>query len=717
MRRLLVANRGEIARRVIATCRRLGIETVAVCSDADAEAPFVREADLAVGLPGESATDTYLRGDLIVAAALRSGADAVHPGYGFLSENADFARAVVDAGLTWIGPEPDSIAAMGSKIRAKELMRAAGVPVLDPVGPDPDSYPALVKASAGGGGGRGMRIARDPAELPAALAAARAEADSAFGDPAVFVEPYLDQARHIEVQVLADRHGTCWVLGERDCSIQRRHQKIVEETPAPGISDELRSGLHRAGADAAKAIGYVGAGTVEFLVAVDPVDGSGRPYFLEMNTRLQVEHPVTECVTALDLVAWQIAIAEGVRLPPEPPTPQGHAIEVRLYAEDPADDWRPQTGLVRAFDVPDVDARFGVGGEAPGGAAPIGAGRGGRGRGGLGRGGGLRLDSGVEAGDSIGVHYDPMLAKLIAWAPTRVEAIRRLASGLRRTRIHGVTTNRDLLVRILADSDFATGAIHTGLLADRLAEWTPPLLDQDQRARMAVAAALAQATAAQAAARVQSRIPAGWRNLASQPRRVRYRVEGIGDAGSHDTGAGSHGSGAGVAYATERDRFVVHDPTGVVVRDADPDRVTLECDGVRETYSIAIHPGGIADVDGPYGSATLTRLPRFTDPADKVATPGSLLAPMPGVVTRLHTAEGEQVAAGAPVVTLEAMKMQHEIRAPVAGVVTRLDTAQGDQVDAGAVLAVVDPDPEKLSAAIRPGARIAADNSVEEEPT
>jgi propionyl-CoA carboxylase alpha chain len=679
--RLLVANRGEIARRVMATCRRLGIETVAVCSDVDAGAPFVREADLAVGLPGEAVADTYLRGDLIVAAALRAGADAVHPGYGFLSENADFARAVIDAGLTWIGPEPDSIAAMGSKVRAKQLMRDAGVPVLDPAD-DPDSYPVLVKASAGGGG-RGMRIVRDPAELESALTAARAEAESAFGDPTVFVEPYLDQARHIEVQVLADRHGTCWVLGERDCSIQRRHQKIVEETPAPGISDKLRASLHRAGADAAKAIGYVGAGTVEFLVTVDPADGSGRPYFLEMNTRLQVEHPVTECVTGLDLVGWQIGIAEGVRLPPEPPTPQGHAIEVRLYAEDPADDWRPQTGLVRALDVPDVDERFGVGGG----------------------GGGLRLDSGVEADDSIGVHYDPMLAKLIAWAPTRVQAIRRLASGLRRARIHGVTTNRDLLVRILTDPDFATGAIHTGLLADRLAEWAPPLLDQDQRARIAVAAALAQATAAQAAARVQSRIPSGWRNLASQPRQVRYRAEGT--------------ASIDIAYATERDRFVVLDPTGVIVRDANPDRVTLECDGVREAYSIASHPGGVADVDGPYGSATLTRLPRFTDPADKVATPGSLLAPMPGVVTRLHTAEGEQVAAGSPVVTLEAMKMQHEIRAPVAGVVTRLDTAPGDQVDAGTVIAVVDLDPEKLSAPRPARAWHGADNSAvpEEEPT
>ncbi|HEU0285841.1 MAG TPA: biotin carboxylase N-terminal domain-containing protein [Nocardioidaceae bacterium] len=660
---MLIANRGEIARRIIATCRGLGIESVAVCSDADASAPFVREADLAVGLPGEAAADTYLRGDLIVAAARQAGADAVHPGYGFLSENAGFARAVMDAGLTWIGPEPDSIAAMGSKVRAKELMRAAGVPVLGDEGElDASDYPVLVKASAGGGG-RGMRIVREPAELESALAAAWAEAESAFGDPTVFVEPYLDQARHIEVQVLADRHGTCWILGERDCSIQRRHQKIIEETPAPGITDELRAALHRAAADSAKAIGYVGAGTVEFLVTVDPADGSGRLYFLEMNTRLQVEHPVTECVTGLDLVAWQLRIAEGARLAPEPPTPQRHAIEVRLYAEDPTDDWRPQTGLIRALDVPDVDTRFGP---------PVGMGH------------GLRLDSGVEAGDSIGVHYDPMLAKLIAWAPTRAEATRRLASGLRRARIHGVTTNRDLLVRILTDSEFAAGGVHTGLLAERLAEWSPPLLDQDQRARAAVAAALAQATAAQAAARVQSRIPSGWRALASQPRRVRF---GAGD------------TDVAVAYSTDRDRFVVHEPTGVVVHDVGPDRVTLTHEGVRETYSVASYPDGVVDVDGPHGSVTLTRRPRFADPADQGTTPGSLLAPMPGVVARIHVEPGEQVAAGAPVMTLEAMKMQHEIRAPIDGVVAEISTRQGAQVDSGTILAVVDPDPDNSAVA------------------
>jgi propionyl-CoA carboxylase alpha chain len=677
IRRLLVANRGEIARRVIATCRRLGIETVAVCSDVDADAPFVREADLTVRLSGDSAADTYLRGDLIVAAAQRAGADAVHPGYGFLSENADFARAVVDAGLTWVGPDPDAIAAMGSKVRAKELMREAGVPVLE--GSD-DAYPLLIKASAGGGG-RGMRIVREPDEFDAALEAARAEAESAFGDPTVFVEPYLETARHIEVQILADRHGTCWVLGERDCSIQRRHQKIVEETPAPGITDDLRASLHGAASDAAKAIGYVGAGTVEFLVAVDPVDRVWRPYFLETNTRLQVEHPVTECVTGLDLVALQLHIAAGGRLDPTPPVPRGHAIEVRLYAEDPADDWRPQTGVVRGLDVPDVDARLAP---PPDGTAI-----------------GLRLDSGMERGDCVSVHYDPMLAKLIAWAPTRAEAIRRLASALRQARIHGVTTNRDLLARALTDEAFGAGAVHTGLLAERLDDWAVPLLDDDQRHRAAAAAALAQATVRQAAARVQSRISPGWRNLPSQPHRVRYRAGP--DAGPE----------IAVAYTADRDRLTIADPPGIAVHDVRPDRVTLDHDGVVEAYSIAHHPDNSVDVDGPHGSVTLTRLPRFADPTT-AADPGSLLAPMPGVVTQLHRAEGEQVTAGAPILTLEAMKMQHEIRAPVDGVVTRLATQPGAQVDAGAVLAVVDPDPEKLSDATGPPGRIASDNSGEE---
>jgi propionyl-CoA carboxylase alpha chain len=389
--RVLVANRGEIARRVFRTCRDLGIGTVAVYSDADAGSPHRSEADRAVRLPGSAPADTYLRADLLIDAARTAGADAIHPGYGFLSENAGFAQAVLDAGLTWIGPPPAAIAAMGSKVEAKKLMAAAGVPVLpelDPAQVTEADLPVLVKASAGGGG-RGMRIVRSLADLPDAISAARAEAASAFGDPTVFCEPYVEAGRHIEVQVLADAHGTVWSLGERECSLQRRHQKVVEETPSPMVDDALRAELSAAAVAAAKAIDYVGAGTVEFLARND-----GSFWFLETNTRLQVEHPVTECVTGLDLVAEQLRIAAGERLTAAPPEPRGAAIEVRLYAEDPAQDWRPAAGTVRRFAVPGVRAEFDVL-DRPG----------------------IRLDGGVVDGTTVGTAYDPMLAKVIAWAP------------------------------------------------------------------------------------------------------------------------------------------------------------------------------------------------------------------------------------------------------------------------------------------------------------
>ena len=354
IRRLLVANRGEIARRVFATCRRLGIETVAVHSDPDAGLPYVREADTAVHLPGSAPADTYLRVDLVVDAARRAGADAVHPGYGFLSENADFARAVTDAGLIWVGPSPKSIQQMGSKVRAKELMRKAGVPVLEtPAKPREADLPLLVKASAGGGG-RGMRIVRSLDDLNSEVDAASAEAQSAFGDGTVFLEPYVEHARHVEVQVVGHPGGVL-VLGERDCSVQRRHQKVVEESPAPRLPDRTRAALHRAAHAAAAAIDYQGAGTVEFLYDA----AADRFFFLEMNTRLQVEHPVTELVHGVDLVELQLTVAEGGS--PDPRTigeTYGHAIEVRLYAEDPAADWQPQNGMLTLVDVPGVDGEF-----------------------------------------------------------------------------------------------------------------------------------------------------------------------------------------------------------------------------------------------------------------------------------------------------------------------------------------------------------------------
>ncbi|WP_019633476.1 acetyl/propionyl/methylcrotonyl-CoA carboxylase subunit alpha [Actinomadura atramentaria] len=646
--KVLVANRAEIARRVFRTCRDLGVGTVAVFSDADAGAPHAAEADAAVRLPGDAPADTYLRGDLVIGAARAAGADAVHPGYGFLSENAAFAQAVLDAGLTWIGPPPDAIAAMGSKIEAKKLMAAAGVPVLPEL--DPDSVaaadlPLLVKASAGGGG-RGMRVVRDLADLPGEVAAARREAQSAFGDPAVFCEPLLEDARHIEVQLLADAHGTVWALGERECSIQRRHQKIVEEAPSPAVDDALRERLCAAAVDAARAIGYVGAGTVEFMLT-----GDGRFYFLEVNTRLQVEHPVTECIYGLDLVRLQIEVAEGAALPPEPPAPSGHAIEVRLYAEDPAADWRPGTGVLRTFEVPGVDAAFTV---------PAG--------------GGLRLDSGVESGDRVGVHYDPMLAKVIAWAPTRAAAARRLRAALTGARVHGVTTNRDLLATILADPAFLAGDTHTGYLdAVGLDVLAAPLAGPEAVALSVLAAALADAAANRAAAPVLRGLPSGWRNVPSQPQRKTYEAP--------------DGTAVEVAYRLTRDGLAAEGHDGVRLVSAAPGAVVLDVAGVRRTFAVAA-AGDRVDVDSPLGPVALRAVPRFADPADLVA-PGSLLAPMPGTVVRVETEAGAAVAEGQTLVVLEAMKMEHRIAAPAAGTVAELGVAAGQQVEAGAVLAVI----------------------------
>ncbi|MET7905397.1 biotin carboxylase N-terminal domain-containing protein [Streptomyces sp. NPDC005336] len=631
IRSLLVANRAEIARRIVRTCRELGIATVAVHSDADADAPHVHEADTAVRLPGDAPAETYLRGDLIVKAALAAGADAVHPGYGFLSEHAGFARAVRDAGLVWVGPPPEAMEAMASKTRAKQLMRDAHVPLLEPVDAahaTADDLPLLVKAAAGGGG-RGMRVVRDLDALPAELTSARAEAASAFGDGEVFLEPYMEGARHIEVQVLADTHGTVWTLGTRDCSLQRRHQKVIEEAPAPGLSDALRRTLAESAASAARAIGYTGAGTVEFLVSGD------RAYFLEMNTRLQVEHPVTEEIYGLDLVALQLRIAEGDPLDADPPAPRGHAVEARLYAEDPAHGWQPQTGVMHRLDAS-----------------------------------GLRVDSGVVDGDEIGVHYDPMLAKVIAWAPSRAEALRRLAHGLERARIHGPVTNRELLVRALRHSEFEAGRMDTGFLERHLPLLTAPA---DGAAPLAALAA-ALADAARRPETVAGRL-GGWRNVPSQPQLKTYRAEPGGT--EHE-----------VRYRLTRDGLIAEDFPNTRLLRADPRHVVLEVDGIRRKFAVSTY-GDRTYVDSPVGSHTFTVLPRFPDPTARTE-PGSLLAPMPGTVVRVaEVAVGDRVEAGQPLLWLEAMKMEHRITAPAAGVLTALHAATGRQVEVGALLAVV----------------------------
>ncbi|WP_067681075.1 acetyl/propionyl/methylcrotonyl-CoA carboxylase subunit alpha [Nocardia miyunensis] len=677
---VLVANRGEIARRVFATCRRMGIATTAVYSDADAGSPHVAEADSAVRLPGNTPGETYLRGELIIEAALAAGADAIHPGYGFLSENAGFARSVQEAGLIWIGPPVEAIEQMGSKVESKKLMDAAGVPVLrqlDPAEVTPEVLPVLIKASAGGGG-RGMRVVREVADLVPQLEAAQREAESAFGDPTVFCERYLETGRHIEVQVMADTHGTVWAVGERECSIQRRHQKVVEEAPSPLVEridatratgsaaaaernhgqpadrvadgPSMRERLFTAARLAAEAIGYEGAGTVEFLA-----DEKGDFFFLEMNTRLQVEHPVTEQVTGLDLVRLQLQVAAGRPLPARRPGLRGHSIEVRLYAEDPAQDWQPQSGPVYRLDIPGVTGEFTVLTEP-----------------------GIRLDTGVVDGSVVGVHYDPMLSKVISYAETRDEAAHLLASALQRAKIHGLVTNRDLLVRVLRHPAFLAGDTDTAFFGTHgLETLSAPLISADDERLSIVAAALSDAAANRAAARTGAGLPSGWRNLPSQPQSKSYESR---ISGKHE-----------IRYRRTRAGLAVDGFDGLELIEATPDSVTLTVTGargeVRRRFEIARY-GDLVTIDSALGPVAVKRLPRFEDPADQVAE-GSLLAPMPGAVIRLGAQAGDRVEKGQPILWLEAMKMEHTIAAPAAGVLAELNVIAGQQVEVGAVLAVV----------------------------
>jgi propionyl-CoA carboxylase alpha chain len=686
IRKLLVANRAEIAARVMRTAHELGIATVAVYSDADARAPFVQQADEAVRLPGAAPSETYLRGDLILAAVAATGADAVHPGYGFLAENAAFARDCAAAGITFVGPPPDAIAAMGSKLEAKALMAAAGEPVLPgatvTAGADlgeagaRTGFPLLVKA-AYGGGGRGMRLVREPGGLAGAVAAASREAASAFGDPTVFLERFVTDPRHVEVQILGDARGTVVHLFERDCSIQRRYQKVIEEAPSPAVDEVLRAALGEAAVAAGKVIGYTGAGTVEFVL-----DESGDFYFLEVNTRLQVEHPVTEMVTGLDLVELQLRLAEGEPLPPEVTGARitGHAIEARLYAEDVPAGFRPATGTLYRFDIP---------------AGP-----------------GVRVDAGYASGSVVGPHYDALLAKVIAHGRTRADAARRLARALGGARVHGVTTNRSLLLGILSEPEFLAGRTDTGYLTRH----DPAALGRPAAAvtnRHAAAAALARQAAHRAAARVLRSLPSGWRNVPSAPQRVSYVADeeeyavsyrlhgpgsgsGSGSESGSEPGSGSgsgSGSTSGAGTGAVAELAVNGEPLGarIVVYAASPDTVDLEVDGIRRAYSVhRVSQGSRTSVfvDGPDGSSSLTEVPRFAGPtaADRG---GSLLAPMPGLVVRVLAEAGAAVTAGQPLVVLEAMKMEHEVTAPAAGIVTELRAAAGQQVEAGQVLAVV----------------------------
>jgi propionyl-CoA carboxylase alpha chain len=628
----------------------MGIHTVAIYAEPDARAPFVTEADDAEALGGRTATETYLDAGRVLAAARRTGADAVHPGYGFLSENAAFARAVVDAGLTWVGPPPDAIAAMGDKLAAKRLMERAGVPVLGSVEVTADTdvgaaaagigFPVLVKAAAGGGG-KGMRVVEDAAGVVDAVAAARREAAAAFGDDTVFLERYLTGTRHVEIQILADRHGNVVHCFERECSIQRRHQKVIEEAPSPAVDAGLRARMGAATVTAARQIGYESTGTVEFLLAAD-----GSFHFLEVNTRLQVEHPVTEAIIGRDLVRDQLLIAQGapLELGQDDLAISGWAVEARIYAEDPERDFLPATGTLLAWQPP---------------AEPA-----------------VRIDSGVEAGSEVGIEFDPMLAKVVAHAPTRVEAARALALALERTRIQGVVTNRDFLVATLRHPEFLAGNTTTDFI-DAAEPVRARVVDEDDLRLAAIAAALAGQEWRHREVTTLRSLRSGWRNSVMPYERVEYRHgerEVVVEYRARRDGAFHVRSGELDAVAR------VHSLVG--------DALDLEFGGRRLVTTVHRHDDRWW-VHGHGGDVALDELPRFPE-AGREAVAGGLTAPMPGQVLATGCAVGDVVGDGQLLVLLEAMKMEHRIVAPFAGIVTDLRVAVGDQVGTGDMLVVID---------------------------
>ncbi|MYE64787.1 MAG: ATP-grasp domain-containing protein, partial [Acidimicrobiaceae bacterium] len=609
---------------------------------------FVTEADVALRLPGG-----YLDAEAVVAAAVAAGADAVHPGYGFLAENSGFARAVVAAGLAWVGPAPEAIETMGDKLAAKAAAEAAGVPTLpsseDPAEPGDIGFPLMVKAAAGGGG-KGMRLVSDPADLPEAVAAARREALGGFGDDTLFLERYLRRCRHIEVQVLGDTHGNVVHLGERECSIQRRHQKIIEESPSTAVDDALRSTMGDAAVRLAKAIGYCSAGTVELLLD----DDTGEFFFLEVNTRLQVEHPVTEEVTGIDLVREQLRVAAGEPLGygQADIAYGGHAIEARLYAEDPAAGFLPAVGTLAAFAPP---------------ADPA-----------------VRWDSGVEAGSEVGLDFDPMLAKVIAHAPTRAEAAGRLALALERLHIAGVTTNRHFLASALRSEAFLAGDTTTDFI-ERADPSRAPAVPVADCQRAASAAALWLQAVERSEARTLGWIPSGWRHGRLPPERVELAVE---------TAAGP--VEVVVSYRPQRDgTFVVRAECGDSATEApariaawSPETLDFEWSGRRIGYAVAAD-GDRVHLTGDSETVTVTVLPRFGAPEGGPAT-GGFAAPMPGVIVEVRVQAGDQVTAGSTLVVMEGMKMEHHVSAPCDGTVTEVLVAAGDQVDNGTPLLVFD---------------------------
>jgi 3-methylcrotonyl-CoA carboxylase alpha subunit len=650
IRRLLVANRGEIVCRIARTAGRLGVTTIAVYSDADRNAQHVRSADEAYYLGPSPAASSYLDIGKLISLAQRVGADAIHPGYGFLSENAQFAQACQDAGLIFVGPPATAIQSMGSKSASKAAMAAVGVPVAPGYHGDEQSvtrlieeaarvgFPLIIKASAGGGG-KGMQVVTSAAEVPAAVESAQRLARTAFGDDRLLMERYFPKARHVEVQIFADSHGQTLSLFDRDCSVQRRHQKIIEEAPAPGLRDEVRASMAQAAVKSAQAVGYIGAGTVEFLV-----DDAQNFYFMEMNTRLQVEHPVTELITGIDLVEWQLRIAQGERLPRTQAqiTQRGFAVEARLYAEDPAKDYLPSVGQITHLRWPE--------------SVP-----------------GLRLDTGVESGDEVSTYYDPMLGKIIAWGESRATAVELLHRALSELEIVGVATNRALLASVLADQEFRRGAVGTDFLTVRR---TQLLFGEPAAAGPDIALGAVWCAAKNTDSNALWEDSRGWRL-----------------AGSPST-AWRFAQGSAVVEHSGKDEYAVRvngDDYAVRVLSRSKHLLLAECQGQMQNISV-LDAGPVLHLfrDGRHVMLQAER----TDDALQVAgaaEQGSLLTPLPGTIVAVHVATGQQVARGTPLVTVEAMKMEHTLTAPYDGVVSRIAYGLTDRVQAGATLVELSP--------------------------
>jgi 3-methylcrotonyl-CoA carboxylase alpha subunit len=648
--RLLIANRGEIVCRIARTAQRLGWTVIAVYSDADRAAQHVRAADEAYYLGPSPAAQSYLDQGRVIELARRVGADAVHPGYGFLSENADFAQACVAAGLTFVGPPAAAIRAMGSKSASKAAMAVVGVPVAPGYHGTEQSaerlteeavrvgFPLIIKASAGGGG-KGMQVVRSAGEVAAAIESAQRLARTAFGDDRLLLERYFPKARHVEVQVFADAHGDIVALFDRDCSVQRRHQKIIEEAPAPGLRPNLRTAMAQAAVTAARAVGYVGAGTVEFLL-----DEAQHFYFMEMNTRLQVEHPVTEFITGIDLVEWQLRIARGERLPKSAAeiTQRGAAIEVRLYAEDPARDYLPSVGRISHLRWPEGQPE-------------------------------LRVDSGVEAGDEVSPFYDPMLGKLIAWGESRIEAADRLAKALAELEVVGVMTNRALLMSVLADAEFRRAPVATDFLEARRAH----LVFGEPRpsAQDAALAALWCATRETRSGALWSDTT-GWRLAGAVTARWRVGDEWVTLERTAGTRYRAHVGGHEYAF-------------DVLGRSES----AFEVEIAGRIRRVRILEAG-QDLDLFDGGRHLQLRVALTEDALQAADlsdAGSLVTPLPGTVVAVHVSAGQRVARGAPLMTIEAMKMEHTVTAPYAGIVERLPFALADRVTEGAILVELSP--------------------------